>query len=99
MASIKQWSPTQWQSLAAGPALVALFSKLGYDSKVTAMINAYNADVTSNLNMMKDALGNTEMTIDINYIWNSDGKMTLMMEPPTRNMAGYFIGSQTGYSQ
>ena len=84
MTSLKQWSPNQWQSFAAaqGPALVELFKELGYDDKAaSAILAAYKSDVASNLNLMKAAVGATEKTSDINYVWTAHGRMALMLMP------------------
>ena len=82
MTSIKQWAPESWQPFAApqGPALVQLFSDLGYDKAADGMIQAYKAEPAVNLDMMKGALGFSAMTTDINHIWTSAGKMALMMD-------------------
>ena len=74
------WCPGQWQMTSQGPALVELFNKLGYDENVDDMIRAYKADPNANLAMMQNATGNTEQSIDINYVWNSHGKISLIMQ-------------------
>jgi hypothetical protein len=82
MASIKQWSPESWQSSAAsqGPAIVQLFDKLGLRQSLDAIVHAYTADSAVNLKLMKAALGCSQMTTDINYVWTSSGKMALLMD-------------------
>lgn len=76
-AKLTVWNPEQWQVPEQGPALVELFSRLGYDSTIPSMIEAFGADPSVNLDMMIRATGNSEPSSDISYIITEAGRVAL----------------------
>ena len=77
------WNPDQWHAdvAAQGPELVKIFESIDYAHKACAMIAAYNAEPKDRLMMMVNATGNIEETSDINYVWTSEAKVALLLEP------------------
>lgn len=79
MAALEPWNPSEWDA-ELGNHLGSVFRSLDYAEKVASMTAAYNSSPSENLAKMKEATGNTVLTEDINYIWSSSGRMSLMLE-------------------